>query len=46
MEQEIVVRKNGKITIPAKIRKQLNIVEGTVFKLEITDEGLLLRLKK
>jgi AbrB family looped-hinge helix DNA binding protein len=46
METEIVVKKKGQTTIPVRIRKKLNIEEGTRLEVVITDEGLLLKPKK
>lgn len=46
MASEIVVKRNGQTTIPARIRKKLKIEEETRLEVVITDEGLLLKPKK
>lgn len=46
METEIIVKKKGQTIIPVRIRKQLNIEEGTRLEVVITNEGLLLKPKK
>ena len=46
METEIVVKKKGQTTIPARIRKKFKIEEGTRLKVIETDEGILLKPKK
>ncbi len=46
METEIVVKKKGQTTIPAKIRKKLKIEEGTRLEVIETDGGILLKPKK
>jgi AbrB family looped-hinge helix DNA binding protein len=43
---EIVVKKKGQTTIPARLRKKLNIEEGTRFEVVETAEGILLKQKK
>jgi AbrB family looped-hinge helix DNA binding protein len=43
LENEIVVKKKGQTIIPVKIRRKLNIEEGTRLEAIITDEGLLLK---
>jgi len=46
LEIEIVVKKKGQTTIPAKIRQKFKIEEGTRLKLIETDEGILLKPRK
>ncbi len=46
METEIVVKKKGQTTIPFRIRKKLNIEEGTRLQVIETEEGILLKPKK
>lgn len=46
METEIVVKKKGQTTIPAKIRKKLKIEEGTRLEVIEADGGILLKPKK
>jgi AbrB family looped-hinge helix DNA binding protein len=45
-DSEIVVKKKGQTTIPAKIRKKFRIEEGTRLQVVETDEGILLKPKK
>jgi len=44
MTIEVVVKKKGQVTIPAKIRKKLAIEE--CFKLEVTAEKETIMMKK
>ena len=37
------VKRKGQVTIPAKLRSKLRIVEGTILELAEHPEGLLLR---
>ncbi|XHH08072.1 MAG: AbrB/MazE/SpoVT family DNA-binding domain-containing protein [Candidatus Bathyarchaeia archaeon] len=46
MESEVVVTKKGQTTIPAKIRKQFKIEEGTRLEVIATEEGILFKPKK
>jgi AbrB family looped-hinge helix DNA binding protein len=46
LETEIVVKKKGQTTIPARIRKKFKIEEGTRLEVMETDEGILLKPKK
>lgn len=46
MNVEIVVRKNGRITIPVGIRKKLKIEQEMRFEVIVTEEGLFLKPKK
>jgi AbrB family looped-hinge helix DNA binding protein len=46
METEIVVKKKGQTTIPFRIRKKLNIEEGTRLEVMETDGGIFLKPKK
>ena len=46
MENEIVVKKKGQTTIPARLRKKLNIEEGTRLEVIETQEGILLKPKQ
>lgn len=46
MEIEIVVKKKGQTTIPARIRKKLKIEEGTRLEVIEADGGILLKPKK
>lgn len=46
METEIVVKKKGQTTIPAKVRKKYHIEEGTKLAVVETEEGVLLKPKK
>jgi AbrB family looped-hinge helix DNA binding protein len=46
MEAEIVVKKKGQTTIPFRIRRELNIEEGTRLQVIETEEGILLKPKK
>jgi AbrB family looped-hinge helix DNA binding protein len=43
---EIVVKKKGQATIPAKLRKKLRIEEGTRLEVVETKEGILLKPTK
>jgi AbrB family looped-hinge helix DNA binding protein len=43
---EIVVKKKGQITIPAKIRKKCKIDEGTHLKVSITKGSVILTPEK
>jgi len=43
METELVVRKKGQTTIPARLRKKFNIEEGTRLEVVETREGILLK---
>ena len=40
---KITVRRKGQMTLPAEVRKKLDIREGSVLELEETREGVLLR---
>ena len=40
------VTRNGQITLPASVRKELNIIEGDLVAIEITDEKVTLIPKK
>ena len=46
MENEIVVKKKGQTTIPAKTRKKFNIEEGTRLQLVETEDSIILKPKK
>jgi AbrB family looped-hinge helix DNA binding protein len=46
LETEIVVKKKGQTTIPARIRKKFKIEEGTHLEVIETNEGILLKPKK
>jgi AbrB family looped-hinge helix DNA binding protein len=46
LETEIVVKKKGQTTIPARLRKKLKIEEGTRLEVIETEEGILLKPKK
>jgi AbrB family looped-hinge helix DNA binding protein len=46
LETEIVVKKKGQTTIPAKIRRKFRIEEGTRLQVVETTEGILLKPKK
>jgi len=37
-----MVKKEGRVTIPAKVRKELGIKEGTVLELEVIHGKILL----
>ena len=39
----VKVRKNGRITIPAEIRKKLGIKEGDILEIEVADGKFILR---
>jgi AbrB family looped-hinge helix DNA binding protein len=45
-DSEIIVKKKGQTTIPAKIRKKFKIEEGTHLQVVETKEGILLKPKK
>lgn len=45
MEIEVVVRKKGQTTIPARLRKKFKIEEGTRLEAVETSEGILLKPK-
>ncbi len=46
MENEIVVKKKGQATIPAKTRKKFKIEEGTKLQLIETEDSIILKPKK
>ena len=46
MENEIVVKQKGQITIPAKTRKKFKIEEGTKLQLIETEDSIILKPKK
>lgn len=46
METEVVVRRKGQTTIPARLRKKFKIEEGTRLEAVETSEGILLKPKK
>ena len=46
MENEIVVKKKGQTTIPAKTRKKFKIEEGTKLQLIETEYSIILKPKK
>ena len=46
MENEIVVKKKGQTTIPAKTRKKFKIEEGTRLQLIETEDSIILKPKK
>jgi AbrB family looped-hinge helix DNA binding protein len=46
LETEVVVKRKGQITIPAKIRKKYKIEEGTRLEIVETEEGILYKPKK
>ena len=46
MENEIVVKKKGQTTIPAKTRKRFKIEEGTKLQLIETEDSIILKPKK
>jgi AbrB family looped-hinge helix DNA binding protein len=37
------IRERGQVTIPAEIRRQAHLEEGSLVELEIVDDGVLLR---
>ena len=39
------IRERGQVTIPAEVRKQAQLEEGSVVEFEVRDEGVLLRPK-
>lgn len=41
-----MISKNGSVTIPAKIRKELGLVAGTVLSFSIEDGSVVLRIVK
>ncbi len=43
---KIIVRGNGRLTIPAEIRRQLGLAEGDPVEIEVVSEGILLRPQK
>lgn len=45
MENEVVVTKKGRTTIPARLRKKFKIEEGTKLEVVETSEGILFKLK-
>lgn len=42
----IPVRGHGQITIPKRLREQLNLEEGDLLEVEIAPEGILLKPRK
>jgi AbrB family looped-hinge helix DNA binding protein len=46
LENEIVVKKKGQATIPAKTRKKFKIEEGTKLQLIETEDSIILKPKK
>ena len=46
MENEIVVKKKGQTTIPAKTRRKFKIDEGTRLQLIETEDSIILKPKK
>jgi AbrB family looped-hinge helix DNA binding protein len=46
LENEIVVKKKGQTTIPAKTRKKFKIEEGTKLQLIETEDSIILKPKK
>jgi AbrB family looped-hinge helix DNA binding protein len=46
LENEIVVKKKGQTTIPAKTRKKFKIEEGTRLQLIETEDSIILKPKK
>ena len=46
MENEIVVKKKGQTTIPAKTRKKFKIEEGTKLQLIETEDSIILKPKR
>ncbi len=42
----ITIRAKGQVTIPEEVRRSARIVEGDLFEVEITEDGLLLRPKR
>jgi len=42
LRPRIIMKSDGRITIPEEIRKQLNLKEGTVLELEIYGENKIL----
>jgi AbrB family looped-hinge helix DNA binding protein len=46
MDLEVVAGKNGRITIPAKVRRKFKLKEGTRLKVTETSEGILFKPKK
>ena len=43
MWKTVKVGKNGRITIPAEIRKTLGIKEGDILEIEVADGKIILR---
>lgn len=43
MEYEVTVTRKGQTTIPAKLRRKYNIVEGSRLTVVDTDQGILIR---
>ena len=43
METEVVVRKKGQTTIPARLRRKFKIEEGTRLQVVETKEGILFK---
>lgn len=37
----VILDKRGSITLPAKLRKELNLKQGVLFEVEIAEGGLL-----
>lgn len=46
LENQIIVKKKGQITIPVKVRRKYNIVAGTWLEVVEKEEGILLKIKK
>jgi AbrB family looped-hinge helix DNA binding protein len=46
LENEIVVKKKGQTTIPAKTRRKFKIDEGTRLQLIETEDSIILKPKK
>jgi AbrB family looped-hinge helix DNA binding protein len=46
LETEVVVKKKGQTTIPAKTRKKFKIEEGTKLQLIETEDSIILKPKK
>jgi AbrB family looped-hinge helix DNA binding protein len=42
----IIIRGKGQLTIPAEIRRQVNLEEGDPVEIEVVPEGILLRPQK
>ncbi|MCX8189118.1 MAG: AbrB/MazE/SpoVT family DNA-binding domain-containing protein [Nitrososphaeria archaeon] len=43
MEYEVIVTRKGQTTIPAKLRRKYNIVEGSRLLVTDTGEGILIK---